>query len=235
MVDDTLAVTDYLRDRFDQPKIYLRRQLLGTMIGVQAVQHSPQLFHAYVGTGQMVDPFETDELMYAESLEDAEARGDDGATGALGTSDRLRTTTRWPTRWPSPRTRSWIDFEHGDDYEATSEYPSSLFVGEYTLIEQLRGMAAIAETFQVLYPQLAGHRLPRPGRPPRRTRPHRPGCARGLRQGAPRAGVVRHAVCPSTKHYTVFEQSGTSRPHDEPGRFAAYMQDVHDQVEGPAP
>ena len=47
-----------------------------------------------------------------------------------------------------------MDFPHGEDYNSSSEYPASLFVGEYTLLEQLRSMAAIAETFDVLYPQL---------------------------------------------------------------------------------
>jgi hypothetical protein len=43
---------------------------------------------------------------------------------------------------------------HGKDYSATSEYPGSLFVREYSLVEQLRGMGAITETFHVLYPRL---------------------------------------------------------------------------------
>jgi proline iminopeptidase len=43
---------------------------------------------------------------------------------------------------------------HGKDYSATSEYPASLFVREYWLVEQLRGMGAITETFHVLYPRL---------------------------------------------------------------------------------
>jgi hypothetical protein len=47
-----------------------------------------------------------------------------------------------------------MDLEHGDDFNASSEYPGSLCVGEYTPIEQLRGMGAIAETFAVLHPQL---------------------------------------------------------------------------------
>jgi hypothetical protein len=40
-----------------------------------AVQRSPRNFAAYVGTGQMADPFATDKLMYAETIRDAQARG----------------------------------------------------------------------------------------------------------------------------------------------------------------
>ncbi|MGB7981143.1 MAG: hypothetical protein WCF36_10180 [Candidatus Nanopelagicales bacterium] len=45
-----------------------------------------------------------------------------------------------------PSNPKWLNFEHGADYHAASEYPASLFVSEYTLIEQLRGMVAITET-----------------------------------------------------------------------------------------
>jgi hypothetical protein len=48
--------------------------------------------------------------------------------------------------------KKWMDREHGEDYNASSEYPASLFVGEYILIEQLPGMGTIAETSHVQYP-----------------------------------------------------------------------------------
>jgi hypothetical protein len=36
-----------------------------------------------------------------------------------------------------------MDYGHGVDYNAGSEYPVSLLVGESALVEQLRGMSAI--------------------------------------------------------------------------------------------
>ncbi|WP_182355016.1 alpha/beta fold hydrolase [Flaviflexus huanghaiensis] len=83
MVDDTVEVTRYLLDRFDQEKLYLVGSSWGTILGTLAVQRNPELFHAWIGTGQMVDPFETDQLMYAESLTDARNRNDDAAADAL--------------------------------------------------------------------------------------------------------------------------------------------------------
>lgn len=120
-----------------------------------AVQHSPEKFAAYVGTGQMVDPFATDKLMYAESIRDAQARGDRSAVKTL--------RALGPPPYDDPldypiaisSNPKWIHFTHGADYNTTSEYPASRFVREYSLVEQLRGMAAIAETFHVLYPQLS--------------------------------------------------------------------------------
>ena len=155
MVADTIEVTDYLRDRFDEQKIYLVGSSWGTIIGTMAVQRAPERFRAYVGTGQMVDPFATDKLMYAESLADAQTRGDDEAAAALRALGEppYDNTLDYPVAISSDP--KLMDFEHGADYSATSEYPASLFVREYTLVQQLRGMAAIAETFDVLYPQLS--------------------------------------------------------------------------------
>ncbi|HYO85894.1 MAG TPA: alpha/beta hydrolase [Dermatophilaceae bacterium] len=225
MVSDTLAVTDYLRERFSEQRIYLVGSSWGTTIGTLAVQRSPDAFHAYVGTGQMVDQFATDELMYAESIADAEARGD------TGSADKLRSmgtppyedTLDYPVAIAS--NPKWLNFEHGADYHATSEYPASLFVSEYTLIEQLRSMAAIAETFHVLYPQLADTDfrvdVPRLNVPVY--------LVEGRYEAAGRETLAaqwfRELSAPS-KEYVVFDRSGHTPPSDEPGRFADFMNDV---------
>lgn len=230
MVEDTLAVTRYLRDRFDEEKVYLVGSSWGTIIGVLAVQRSPELFHAYVGTGQMVDPFETDTLMYAESLADARDRGDDAAVDALLDigAPPYDDTLDYPIAISS--NPKWRDFEHGDDYEASSEYPASLFVEEYRLIEQLRGMAAIAETYDVLYPQLGDTDfrtdVPRLGVPVT--------LVEGKFEAAGRETLARQwfddLVAPS-KSYLVWEHSGHTPPYDEPGRFADLMAELRATAE----
>lgn len=67
-ITDTIEVNDYLRDRFDEQAIYVEGSSWGTTLGDLAVQQRPDLYHAYIGTGQMVEQCETDTLMYAESL-----------------------------------------------------------------------------------------------------------------------------------------------------------------------
>ncbi len=225
MVQDTLAVTTYLRERFDKEKIYLVGSSWGTTIGTLAVQRSPELFHAYVGTGQMVDQFSTDKLMYAESIADAEARGDNGM------ADKLRAigpppyddTLDYPVAIAS--NPKWLNFEHGADYHASSEYPMSLFVSEYTLIEQLRGMTAIAETYSVLYPQLADTdfrtQVPRLDVPVY--------LVEGRFEAAGRETLAKEwftGLSAPSKDYVYFDHSGHTPPYDEPGRFAAFMDDV---------
>jgi pimeloyl-ACP methyl ester carboxylesterase len=63
-ISDTLAVTDYLRERFDQDKIYLLGHSWGSFIGIQAAARSPQRYHAYLGTGQMVFQLESEKMAY---------------------------------------------------------------------------------------------------------------------------------------------------------------------------
>ena len=230
MVSDTLAVTTYLRERFDKDKIYLVGSSWGTIIGTLAVQRSPEQFHAYVGTGQMVDPFATDKLMYAESIADAEARGD------TGTADTLRSmgpppyddTLDYPIAIAS--NPKWLNFEHGPDYHASSEYPMSLFVSEYTLIEQLRGMAAIAETYHVLYPQLSDTdfrtRVPRLDVPVY--------LVEGRHEVAGRETLAKEwfqDLSAPSKEYVYFDHSGHTPPFDEPGRFADLMGQLLDSTE----
>ena len=67
-VADVVAVTEYLRDRFDEPKVHLVGQSWGPTLGVLAVQERPDLFHAYVGVGQMVSQTATDRIFYEDTL-----------------------------------------------------------------------------------------------------------------------------------------------------------------------
>jgi pimeloyl-ACP methyl ester carboxylesterase len=72
----SIAISDVLRARFDEDKIYLVGHSWGTIIGVRAAQEHPDLFHPYIGTGQMVDVCETDQIIYRMLLENARETGD---------------------------------------------------------------------------------------------------------------------------------------------------------------
>jgi len=65
LVSDTLSVTNYLRDRFGQQKIYLMGHSGGTFIGIQAAARAPELYHAYIGVAQMSNQLESEKLAYA--------------------------------------------------------------------------------------------------------------------------------------------------------------------------
>lgn len=77
MVSDTKEVTNYLRKRFVQEKIYLMGHSGGTFIGIQAAARFPELFHAYIGVAQMSNQLESEKLAYEYMLREFKANGND--------------------------------------------------------------------------------------------------------------------------------------------------------------
>ncbi|MFC7749713.1 alpha/beta fold hydrolase [Paenibacillus thermoaerophilus] len=67
LVDDLLALTDYITEKLGQEKVLLIGHSYGTYIGMKAAAKAPDKFVAYIGIGQVADPVksETDSLAYA--------------------------------------------------------------------------------------------------------------------------------------------------------------------------
>ena len=74
-VSDLLAVTNYLRERFGQEKIYLMGHSWGSYIGIQAAAQEPELYHAYIGVGQVSYQIQSEKLAYEYALEQYEQAG----------------------------------------------------------------------------------------------------------------------------------------------------------------
>ena len=65
LLDDTEAVTEYLKTRFKKDKIYIMGFSGGSKIALMEVQRHPENYHAYIGMAQCVtDNEENDSLMY---------------------------------------------------------------------------------------------------------------------------------------------------------------------------
>jgi pimeloyl-ACP methyl ester carboxylesterase len=76
MISDTLEMTEYLRRRFGQEKIYLMGHSGGTFIGVQAAARAPQLYYAYIGMAQMSNQLESEKSAYEYMLGRFKESGD---------------------------------------------------------------------------------------------------------------------------------------------------------------
>lgn len=153
-VQDTIEITDYLRDRFDRERIYLLGQSWGSTLGVLAAQRAPERYEAFIGTGQMVSQRETDRIFYRDTLAWARATGRDDLVSQL-------------TSIGPPPYANILDYEPALSYEhevypydragnseGTGGFSENLFVKEYTLLEQIHNLGAFLDTFSVLYPQL---------------------------------------------------------------------------------
>jgi pimeloyl-ACP methyl ester carboxylesterase len=75
-IADGIALAEHLRERFGEEKIYILGESWGSALGIWMVQRSPELFHAFIGTGQMVAFLETDLICYEFVLDLARERGD---------------------------------------------------------------------------------------------------------------------------------------------------------------
>ena len=76
LIADVLEVTNYLRKRFRQEKIYLMAHSGGTFIGIQAASMSPKLFHAYLAMAQITNQLESEKLAYHYMVEQFTIAGD---------------------------------------------------------------------------------------------------------------------------------------------------------------
>jgi pimeloyl-ACP methyl ester carboxylesterase len=74
-ITDTLEVTNYLRKRFGQDKIYLMGHSWGSYIGIQVVMREPELYHAYIGIGQLSYQLKSEQLAYEYALEQYKNNG----------------------------------------------------------------------------------------------------------------------------------------------------------------
>ena len=74
-IDDTLAVTRYLQERFSQEKIYLMGHSWGSYLGIQAAAQAPELYHAYIGLGQLVYQLRSEQVAYDYALELSRSQG----------------------------------------------------------------------------------------------------------------------------------------------------------------
>ncbi len=153
-VADTLAVTDHLRDRFDQERIYLLGQSWGTTLGVLAVQERPELYRAFIGTGQMVSQRATDRIFYADTLAWARANGDGGLVDELESIGPPPYDAMFPYETALAHEQDVYAYDHSPNSEGEGQMSENLLVEEYTLIDQVHALGAFMDVFAALYPQL---------------------------------------------------------------------------------
>ena len=153
-VSDTIAVTDYLRERFSQDKIYLVGQSWGTTLGVMAVQQRPDLYRAFIGTGQMVSQLASDRIFYQDTLAWAETTGNEALADQLKAAGPPPYEAMFPYETALSHEQDVYPYDHTGNSEGSGQMSENLLVSEYTLIDQIHVLGAFMDTFAALYPQL---------------------------------------------------------------------------------
>ena len=83
MAQDGLELSELLRQRLHKNKIVLLGWSWGSTLGIEMVKERPDLFYAYVGTGQIVNVRKNYEFGYARLLAQDRARADQPAISEL--------------------------------------------------------------------------------------------------------------------------------------------------------
>jgi pimeloyl-ACP methyl ester carboxylesterase len=83
MVQDGIEVVEFLTARLNVPKILLVGHSWGSALAVYMLKRRPDLFSAYVGTGQLVNMQLNEEYNYRRQLEQAERLGNQEALQVL--------------------------------------------------------------------------------------------------------------------------------------------------------
>jgi pimeloyl-ACP methyl ester carboxylesterase len=82
-ISDTRELVETLRERFSVSKVYVAGHSWGSLLGILTVSRYPELFCAYVGTGQLVDASENDAISYQFTLDKARESGNKKAIRQL--------------------------------------------------------------------------------------------------------------------------------------------------------
>lgn len=153
-VTDVIDVTNYLREKFHQDKIYLVGNSWGTILGVLAAQEHPELYRAFIGTGQMVSPLATDLVFYRDTLAWARRTGKGALVDELTASGPPPYTDMLDYETALTHEKDVYPYDHTPNSEGAGQMSENLFVEEYSLMEQVHSLGAVLDVFTVLYPQL---------------------------------------------------------------------------------
>jgi pimeloyl-ACP methyl ester carboxylesterase len=153
-------LSTYLRQRFDEPKIYVVGESWGSLLGVLAVQRQPELFYAFIGSGQMVSVRETDQRIYQDVLDLAARNGDEALAAKMRSYGQpsyadipyanIFAMEQYDALY-QPYTPSQAYMDLGN---AAGIGPYGVLASEYNLVEKFNVLRGLIDTFTVLYPQL---------------------------------------------------------------------------------
>lgn len=109
-VDDAIEVAEYVRKRYGKRKLVLVGHSWGTIVGMGAALKRPDLFHAYVGIGQVISTRENERLGYEYALQQAQLHKNEEALKDLAsiapypgtqaiTRERIIVARKWPQHY----------------------------------------------------------------------------------------------------------------------------------------
>lgn len=105
-VDDAIEVAEFVARRYGKKKLILMAHSWGTIIGMQAALKRPDLFHVYVGIGQVINTRDNERISFDYGLAQAKSHANTAAVRELAaiapypgeqpiTRERIVTARKW--------------------------------------------------------------------------------------------------------------------------------------------
>ncbi len=223
VVADTIEVTEYLAARFDHERIYVAGQSWGTIPATLAVQRRPDLYHALIGTGQMVDIRETDRLFFQDTLAWARSRGDTALVErleAMGPPPYADLIGSYPVIVGPER-----QLNPYPEFDGSTEMTATIWGPEFSVMESLGAIRGLADTYARLYPQVQELDL-------RRVVPALEvpvWLVMGAHEARGRVEPARawfESLQAPEKHWVVFEGSGHRANVERPAEYARLLAEI---------
>ena len=155
-IQDGHALTEYLKERFSQEKIFLVGESWGSALGIFLVDKYPESYHALIGTGQMIDFAETERIDYTRAMEIAELKGETALVEQL----RVNGTPPYYGQDVTRKSAAYLNYLsaymasnpeiHNPGYNTFRDIGSS----EYGLLDKINFFRGIINTFNHVYQQL---------------------------------------------------------------------------------
>ncbi len=152
-VSDAHELTQLMEERFHQDKIYVLGLSWGTILGIKLIQQYPSDYYAYIGTGQMVNTTENDQLGYRLALKIVEEKGEKKLRNELiEYGEPPYTGERMALKYAAYNNVLF-------DYMGSANLQTVLLlvpqlVREYGLVDKINFDRGLIESFTVVYPQL---------------------------------------------------------------------------------
>lgn len=156
-LSDVYELTGMLCKRFNQEKIFLAGHSWGTVLGVLSVRDHPDLYHAYIGIGQIASMQENELLSYDWTLEQAKKADDTQIVNKLIEIGKPPYSGDWQKKFITER--RYLG-KYGGEFHGSSKgaFPAvigSLIRGsEYTLRDKVNFFRGIFSTVRLVWPEL---------------------------------------------------------------------------------
>ena len=156
-VQDTRDLTLFLLDRYGQERLVLVGHSWGSVIGAMTAAAHPELYHCYVGVGQLANMTDGEALSYRWTLEQARERGDTRAIHALVAMGPPPYAGDWQKA--TVRQRALLARFGGEVHRsrrgALGPVLTALLVSrEYTYLDRVNYFRGVLGSMRLLWPEL---------------------------------------------------------------------------------